>query len=62
MPDISFIVPLYNQEKYIIPCLDSILNAGMPDDAYEIIVWNDGSTDKSEELISDYCCPIKVRT
>lgn len=54
MPDISFIVPLYNQEKYIIPCLDSILNAGMPDDAYEIIVWNDGSTDKSEELISDY--------
>lgn len=54
MLDISFIVPLYNQEKYIIPCLDSIINAGLPKNEYEIIVWNDGSTDKSEELILDY--------
>ena len=54
MPNISFIVPLYNQDKFIIPCLNSIINAGMPENTFEIIVWNDGSTDKSEEMTSDY--------
>lgn len=54
MLDISFIVPLYNQEKYILPCLESIVNAGLSADSYEIIVWNDGSTDSSEALVLQF--------
>ncbi len=53
-PIISFIVPLYNQEKYIIPSLKSIVDSGMSTKSYEVIVWNDGSTDNSEELVREY--------
>ncbi len=54
MLDISFIVPLFNQQEYILPCLESIVNAGLSADSYEIIVWSDGSTDNSEALVSQF--------
>ena len=50
---VSIIVPVYNLEKYISKTLDSLLNIKCSLD-YEIIVINDGSTDKSEEIISRY--------
>ena len=49
MPKISVIVPVYNTEKYIEKCLQSILSQTMND--IEIIVVNDGSTDNSENVI-----------
>lgn len=52
MPKVSVIVPVYNTEKYIEKCLDSIAKQTMQD--LEIIVVNDGSTDKSEEVIKKY--------
>lgn len=52
MPKISVIVPVYNTEKYIEKCLKSIANQTMKD--LEILVINDGSTDKSEEIIEKY--------
>ena len=52
MPKISVIVPVYNVEKYLDRCLKSLLNQTMKD--IEIIVVNDGSTDKSEEIINKY--------
>lgn len=51
---LSFVIPLYNCEKYIIRCLDSICNSSIPHDAYEIIVINDGSTDNGPELCCKY--------
>ena len=48
----SFIVPVYNTEKYLKKCLDSILKQKIKD--YEIIVVNDGSTDNSEKIIKGY--------
>lgn len=48
----SIIVPVYNVEKYIKDCLDSILNQSY--DNFEVIVVNDGSTDKSKEIIEQY--------
>lgn len=52
MPKISVIVPVYNTEKYIEKCLDSILMQEY--DNYEIIVVNDGSTDNSKKIIEKY--------
>ena len=40
---ISVIIPVYNSEKYIEKCLDSILNQSYKN--FEIIVINDGSKD-----------------
>ena len=52
MPKISIIVPVYNTEKYIKRCLNSLVNQTLKD--IEIIVVNDGSTDKSETIIKEY--------
>lgn len=52
-PKISVIVPVYNTEKYLSKCLDSILNQTLKD--IEVIVVNDGSTDNSQQIIIDYC-------
>lgn len=51
-PIVSVILPVYNCEKYISKCLSSIVNQSMAD--IEIIVINDGSTDRSEELINKF--------
>ena len=51
---ISIILPVYNVENYISDCLDSLLSQDIPEDNYEIICVNDGSTDKSAEIISCY--------
>ncbi|MBQ7969191.1 MAG: glycosyltransferase [Clostridia bacterium] len=48
----SVIVPVYNVEKYIANCLDSILSQSYAD--YEVLVINDGSPDNSQEIIDGY--------
>ena len=53
MIKLSIIVPVYNVEPYIRPCFESIFNQGLYDDEYEVIIVNDGSTDKSMEKIAD---------
>ncbi len=52
MPKISVIVPVYNVEKYLEKCLDSILNQTFKD--IEIICVNDGSTDSSRKILETY--------
>lgn len=52
MPKISILVPIYNVEKYLEQCLDSLLNQTLDD--IEIICINDGSTDKSCEILSRF--------
>lgn len=49
MAKVSVIVPVYNVEKYVIRCLSTLVMQTLKD--IEIIVVNDGSTDKSKELI-----------
>ena len=49
-PLISVIVPAYNVEEYLAACLDSILRQTFSD--YEIILIDDGSTDRTAEIIS----------
>lgn len=52
MIKISIIVPIYNVEKYLRKCLESIENQTYKN--IELILVNDGSTDKSEEIIDEY--------
>ena len=47
---LSIIVPVYNVEKYLERCVDSLLHQDLPHDEYEIILINDGSTDNSYEI------------
>ena len=49
MPKISVIIPLYNKEKTIKKTIESVLNQTFTD--FEIIVVNDGSTDRSLEIV-----------
>lgn len=54
MLGLSIIIPMYNAEKYIGECLQSILNQNLPDDEYEIIIVDDGSTDASAKIVERY--------
>lgn len=51
---LSIIVPGQNVEAYIGKCLDSLLNQDINSSDYEIIVVNDGSTDKTKEIVEGY--------
>lgn len=51
---LSIIIPMYNAEKYIGICLDSILDSNLLKEEYEIVIVNDGSQDKSPEIAQDY--------
>lgn len=48
---LSYIIPLYNTEAYIVRCLRSIIAQDLPEGGYEVIVMDDGSTDGGRELV-----------
>ena len=50
--DVSVIIPVYNTEKYLASCVDSILQ--QKDVSFEIILVDDGSTDASPSICDDY--------
>ena len=52
MPEITVIVPVYNAEKTLRRCLDSLLDQA--DESMELILVNDGSTDRSEAICREY--------
>lgn len=52
MAKISIVVPVYNSEKCLNKCLESLVNQTIKD--IEIIIVNDGSTDNSQKIIDEY--------
>lgn len=51
---LSIIIPLYNKEKYIERCLQSLLNQGLSQNDYEIIIVDDGSKDSGVAAVNNY--------
>lgn len=51
--DLSIIVPIYNVEQYVRACIESIYRQGLDEDRFEVILVNDGTKDKSMEVIQD---------
>jgi len=51
-PTVSVIVPVYNGERYLSACIDSILSQTFTD--MEILFVNDGSSDRSAEILAEY--------
>lgn len=61
---VSIIIPAFNEEIYIGKCLEAITNLNYPKDAYEIIIVDNGSTDKTVSICKNftdyiYICPNK---
>lgn len=54
MPLVSVIIPMYNGEKFIRNAIDSVINQSYVN--WEIIVVDDGSTDKSKDVVKEYLC------
>ena len=52
MPKYSIIIPVYNVEKYIKKCLDSVFS--QTDKDFEVIVVNDGTKDNSMDIVKKY--------
>lgn len=58
LPLISVVIPNYNYQDYVGPAIDSALNLDWPN--LEVIVIDDGSTDRSREVIASYGDRIKT--
>lgn len=52
-PSISIVVAIYNAQKYLVECLESILSQTFTN--YEVLLVNDGSTDNSLEICQQFC-------
>ena len=51
---LSVIVPIYNVEKFLPRCLDSLLRQGLSASEFEVICVNDGSPDNCAQILADY--------
>lgn len=54
LPFVSVIVPVFNEEKNIGTCIESLLNQNYPRERYEIIIVDNNSKDRTREIISRY--------
>ena len=51
---LTFIIPLFNTEAYVLRCLESVVKQGLRDYEYEVIVVDDGSTDRSRDIVEEF--------
>ena len=52
MTKVSVIVPVYNSALFLRECIESILSQSI--DNFEVLLIDDGSTDKSREIVDEY--------
>lgn len=51
---LSIVIPMFNAENYISRCLNSALDQNLPNNEYEIIIINDGSTENSLKICQEF--------
>jgi succinoglycan biosynthesis protein ExoA len=51
LPFVSVVIPVYNEERYMQACLDSVLDQDYPTDRYEVIVADGGSADGTRSIV-----------
>jgi len=56
---LSIILPVYNAEKFLVNCINSLVSQDISSSDYEIIIINDGSTDTSSEIINQFASDYK---
>lgn len=56
---LSVIIPVYNVEKYVVNCINSVIKNNLASSAYEIIVIDDESPDKSVKIIESHFQEVK---
>lgn len=54
MPRLSIVVPVYNVERWLGRCLESLYRQGMDEEEFEVVVVNDGTTDNSMAVAQDF--------
>lgn len=54
LPSVTFLVPAYNEEEYISDTISSILDVDYPDEKFEVIAINDGSTDSTLSKLKEF--------
>ena len=54
-PFFSILLPIYNGEKYLRQSIASVLSQSFRD--FELVIWNDGSSDSSAEIVAEYDDP-----
>lgn len=59
---VSVIIPVFNQELYIGRCLRSLFDQSLEKDKYEIVVIDDGSKDKTKQILKSFGNQIKILT
>ena len=53
MKQLSVIIPVYNVEKYVYECVDSVFRQGLDENIFEVIIVNDGTMDNSMSVIKE---------
>lgn len=53
-PDISIVVPVWNEKPYLATCLEGILQSDLPASSYEVLIVDGGSTDGSREIAEEF--------
>src|SRR5438309_9415040 len=59
-PDISVVVPTYNQADLLRENLRSLVDQTLPKDSYEILVVDDGSTDHTTAVLRECAGPVRI--
>ena len=54
MIDLSIIIPVYNVEKYVYECVESVFRQGLDENDFEVIIVNDGTKDNSMSAITGF--------
>ena len=53
IPTVSVVIAMYNEEKFIERCLQSIIDQDYPSDKFNIVIIDGGSTDRSKEIVCE---------